>query len=401
MHNSPASGIAEANSLAKTAVIVAGPALIALIPMAAAPAMPAMAAHFAGDGHGPLFAQMVMTIPAVLLIVSATLTGILAEIVGRRTVLLWALLLFALAGAAALVAPNANMLIASRLVLGLAGGAVLTSSFSLAGDYPEAHRERVLGYAGAAAAIAAIIALTLGGTLVDQFGWRGPFVLYLASLPVLALAWSAVKHHRHEKHEHGLFSPIRLLWPFYLLTIVLVIGVFLPGIQGPFLLQEQGVQSAAQQGTIIAASSLFAALASASFGFLRRFLSIGALMVITALSMGLGCTLVFVLHGVAAMAVSFALIGIGAGLVEPVTLSIVLSKAPKAMQPRAVGMLLSAVFLGQFLNPLVLNPIREGYGISHAFLTVGVAFIALSLVLGLRHLATRARGANTVGGTAS
>jgi MFS family permease len=391
MHKPTASRAVEVNSPAKTAVIIAGPALIALIPMAAAPAMPAMASHFAAEGHGPLFAQMVMTIPAVLLIVSATVTGILAEIVGRRTVILWALLLYAIAGVLALVAPNANTLIASRLVLGLAGGAILTSSFSLAGDYPEAQRERVLGYAGAAAAIAAIIALTVGGTLVDRFGWRGPFVLYLSSLPIFVLAWNAVKKHRHEKHEHGLFSPVRLLWPIYLLTIVLVIGVFLPGIQGPFLLQAQGVQSAAQQGTIIAASSLFAALASASFGFLRRFLSIGTLVVVTALTMGLGSSLVYVLHGEAAMGACFALIGIGSGLVEPVTLSIVLAKAPSSMQPRAVGMLLSAVFLGQFLNPLALNPIREGYGIGYAFLCAGVAFIVLAAVLALSHVATRAR----------
>ena len=82
MHTPTASRASEVNSPAKTAVIIAGPALIALIPMAAAPAMPAMASHFAAEGHGPLFAQMVMTIPAVLLIVSATVTGILADIVG-------------------------------------------------------------------------------------------------------------------------------------------------------------------------------------------------------------------------------------------------------------------------------------------------------------------------------
>jgi hypothetical protein len=56
-------------------------------------------------------------------------------------------------------------------------------------------------------------------------------------------------------------------------------------------------------------------------------------------------------------------------------------------------MLLSAVFLGQFLNPLALNPIREGYGISHAFLFVGLAFIVLASALALGHISTRARRA--------
>ncbi|SFV17279.1 MFS transporter [Pseudoduganella namucuonensis] len=376
----------DANTTAKSVVIVTGPALIALIPMAAAPAMPAMAAHFAPGGDGALFAQLVMTIPAVLLILSATITGIVAERVGRRAVLLAALALFAAAGMAALLAPGAIMLIASRLLLGLAGGAILTVSFSLAGDYPEAQRERILGFAGAAAAVAAMIALTAGGALVDRFGWRGPFALYAASLPVLALAWGAVSESRAARHEHSLLSPLRLLWPSYLLTIVLVIGVFLPGIQGPFLLQAEGIASAATQGVVIASSSLSAAIASASFGYLRRYLSIQALTLVTALCMGVGASAIFALHGALPIAVCFALIGIGAGLVEPVTLSLVLARAPKSMQPRAVGLVLSAVFLGQFLNPLVLNPIRQSMGTGHAFLAAGLILLALAGALAVGHL---------------
>lgn len=385
-HPHPPGDLAVTNSAAKSVVIVTGPALIALIPMAAAPAMPAMAARFALGDDGALFAQMVMTIPAVLLILSATITGILAERIGRRPVLLTALALFAAAGMAALVAPDSTLLIASRLLLGLAGGAILTVTFSLAGDYPEAQRERILGFAGAAAAVAAMIALTVGGALVDRFGWRGPFALYAASLPVLILASRAVSESTTTEHEHSLLSPLRLLWPSYLLTIVLVIGVFLPGIQGPFLLQAEGIGSAATQGMVIATSSLFAAIASASFGYLRRYLSIQALTIITALSMGIGASAVVALHGAMPVALCFALIGIGAGLVEPVTLSLVLARAPKSMQPRAVGLVLSAVFLGQFLNPLVLNPVRQSQGPSHAFLAAGLILLALGAALSLAHL---------------
>ena len=136
---------------------------------------PSLAEHFAGQRDGALFAQLVMTVPAVLLIVSATLAGLIAERIGRRRVLVAALVLFVLAGTAGLYAPDATTLIASRLLLGLAGGAVLTSSLSLAGDFPEGGaRERVLGFAGAGGAAGAIVALNAGGWLVDTAGWRGP-----------------------------------------------------------------------------------------------------------------------------------------------------------------------------------------------------------------------------------
>lgn len=371
------------NGNAKTFVVVAGPALIALIPMAAVPAMPAMAAHFASGGDGAFFAQMVMTVPAILLILSATLAGFVAEIVGRRKVLLFALVLFAVAGVSALFVPNAITLIASRMVLGLAGGAILTTSFALAGDYHGAARERVLGYAGAAAAVAAIIALIVGGKMVDMFGWRGPFILYLSSLAVFAVALGAVKAHQHVKHEHGFWSPIRLLWKFLLLTMVLVIGVFMPGIQGPFLLQAEGVSSAVVQGGVIAASSLAAALAAGSFGYMRRHFSIRALLIGTAVCLGAGSAAIVVLHGTIAIALGFAIIGIGAGLVEPIVMTIVLSRAPETMHPRAVGMLLSAVFLGQFLNPLFLNPLRVSFGIHNTFFVIGLMFLLLAAAIAL------------------
>ena len=159
--------------------MILGPSLVSFVPMAMAPALPRMAEHFAAERDGALFAQLVMTVPAVLLIVSATFAGLIAERIGRRRVLVAALVLFVLAGTAGLYAPDATTLIASRLLLGLAGGAVLTSSLSLAGDFPEGGaRERVLGFAGAGGAAGAIVALNAGGWLVDTAGWRGPFALY-------------------------------------------------------------------------------------------------------------------------------------------------------------------------------------------------------------------------------
>src|SRR6267378_1195121 len=89
------------HDLAKACIVIAGPTLVTLIPMAAAPALPAMAAKFAASfgGNGALFAQLVMTVPAFMLILAAPLAGVLAEKLGRRIVLLASLLLFTVAGA--------------------------------------------------------------------------------------------------------------------------------------------------------------------------------------------------------------------------------------------------------------------------------------------------------------
>ena len=74
------------HDFAKACVVVSGPTLVTLVPMAAAPALGAMAARFAGTfgGDGALFAQLVMTIPAIMLVLSAPVLGWLCERIGRR-----------------------------------------------------------------------------------------------------------------------------------------------------------------------------------------------------------------------------------------------------------------------------------------------------------------------------
>ncbi len=370
---------------AKTFVAVAGPSLISLVPMAVAPALPAMAQHFAQGSDGALFAQMVMAVPAIMIIVAASLSGFLAERLGRRTVLLTALALYALSGLACLVVPDARSLIVARLVLGFAAGAIMTSSLSLVADFPEGPlRDRVLGFASGSAAFMAVVALTLGGVLVEAFGWRGPFVLYALALPIFAVAVRAVRSQVHPPtdRQEGQRRVLPLLWPVYLLALVLTIGLFMPGIQGPFLLQAEGVTNAATQGMILASYSLTAAVVASCYGRVAGVLGMRGRIAAAALGLGLGGVAMAALQGGAlTLALGCIVTGAGAGLVEPVTVSLVLQRAPVALQARAIGLLLSAVFLGQFLNPLVVDPLRSGLGIHGAFIAVGAVFLALSVLV--------------------
>ncbi len=368
---------------ARTSVVILGPSLVSFVPMAMAPALPRMAEHFAGERDGALFAQLVMTVPAVLLIVSATLAGMVAERIGRRRVLIAALVLFILAGTAGLYAPDANTLIASRLLLGLAGGAVLTSSLSLAGDFPEGGaRERVLGFAGAGGAAGAIVALNAGGSLVDAFGWRGPFALYALGFVALLPAWFGLRPHAQVAVErHGLLEPLMLYWPIYLLVIAFAIGLFMPGIQGPFLLEDLRVTSAATLGLVVSASSIAAVVAASSYGWLARRLTQPRQLAFVAVCLGVGSLVNGFASSVPMIALGCALTGMGGGLNEPVLVSVLFSRTPESMRTRAVGLLLSAIFLGQFLNPLAVDPLRAEFGIRGAFLAIGGVLLLLAAML--------------------
>lgn len=374
----------QSNTLGKSIVIVSGPSLVALIPMAVAPAMPAIASAFPESGDGPFFAQMVMAAPAVMVMLGAPIGGWLSDRVGRRIVLLTALALFVAAGIFPVLAPNAVSLIISRLALGAAGGAILTSTFALAGDYVGHARERILGFAGAGAACCAIIAMTFGGKLVDAFGWRGPFVLYLMAVPVLLLSCFVIASAPADQARTVKVASkhsVRAYIPIYALTCVLTIGLFMPGIQGPFLLKADGINSAATIGVVLSSYSLTAAFAAACYGPLRRVLSSNSVLAVAALSLGGGSLALAASTGVVQLLAGCIVTGIGAGLVEPVTVSLILGQAHPEIRQRAVGFLLSSVFLGQFLNPVVLSPLRAVFDVHGAFVVVGSVFVVFSILI--------------------
>ena len=118
------------------------------------------------------------------LVVSA---GRLADIVGRRPLLLGGIALFTLASALCAVAPTLWLLIAARAMQGV-GAAVmmaLTLAF-VAATVPKARTGSAMGLLGAMSSIGTTLGPSLGGLLIGGFGWRA---IFLVNVPLGALAF--------------------------------------------------------------------------------------------------------------------------------------------------------------------------------------------------------------------
>ena len=372
------------------AVCVCGPALVALIPMAAAPAMPAMAERFAAGGNSQLFAQLVMTAPAIMLILAAPLAGLVAGWIGRRATLLGSLILFVIGGAGVLLIDSRPPLVAFRLLLGVAGGGLLTVCLALIGDnFRGEARERLLGYATSLASLVAALALVFGGRLVDLGGWRSPFGLYLLGIPVFAAAWFSIRPStlvsaENAKAGERRFVALAPMTPYYILLVLLTIGMFTPAIQVPFLLEARGMTSAQLQGTIIAATSVVAIASAGAYGWLRRWISVHGFLAIDALTMGMGIVVIASSDGTAGTFIGCALVGIGAGMSEPAIASIIFDRTPAWAHALAMGLIVSALNVGQFVNPLAMAPLRAWFGVPQSFFCLGGVLIAVGLFIALR-----------------
>ena len=112
--------------------------------------------------------------------------GTLGDRIGRRKLLLMGAALFAIASVLGAFAPTAELLIAARALLGLAGATVAPSTLSLIRTMfpnPE-QRTFAIGMWVTAYSVGAVVAPLLGGLLLEFFWWGSVFLL---AVPVMLL----------------------------------------------------------------------------------------------------------------------------------------------------------------------------------------------------------------------
>jgi len=119
--------------------------------------------------------------------------GSLADRIGRKRLLLIGSTAFGLASLLAALAPSAEVLIAARFALGVAGATIMPSTLSLIRNIFEVPQERTRAIAIWSAAASSGIALgpLVGGALLDRFWWGSVFLINIpVMLVVVALgAW--------------------------------------------------------------------------------------------------------------------------------------------------------------------------------------------------------------------
>ncbi len=112
------------------------------------------------------------------------LWGRLADIHGRRRVLLAGLALFVVSSLLCAAAPDMAWLVAFRALQGMGAGCVLPVALTTVGDlFPIAQRARLQGLFSSVWAVAALAGPTLGAVFVTTIGWRWIFWI---NLPIVA-----------------------------------------------------------------------------------------------------------------------------------------------------------------------------------------------------------------------
>ncbi|MGB3302334.1 MAG: MDR family MFS transporter [Gordonia sp. (in: high G+C Gram-positive bacteria)] len=139
-----------------------------------------------GELHG--VDQMTWVITAYILASTVVMPvyGKISDLLGRKPVILTAIVLFLAGSVVGALSPNITWLIAGRILQGIGGGGLMIlSQAAIADVVPARERGKYMGFMGAVFAVSSVAGPLLGGWLTEGPGWRWAFWL---NLPLGALA---------------------------------------------------------------------------------------------------------------------------------------------------------------------------------------------------------------------
>jgi MFS family permease len=365
------------------AVMVSGGWWMALIFTAIAPILSTMSDELGGEKNGYWIGQLTMTIPDIGIIVGGPMAGLLVERYSARMLLFASFGLYAVAGAAGMIVDDGFSMLSTRLLVGLAGAGIATSTTALIGNrFEGTTRVRALGYWSAFGALGGFLSAMIAGWVANfGGGWHAPFSLYgLAAIPLIMALFVLPARKRPVagaiKAEKVTVPSVWHLWPLYAGMIPVYVAVFMTGVQLSFLLGADKISDPVTQSWVIATASGGSILGAASFAFLRPRLGVKGAMIMFIALMAAGNLIMPLTGDPIIIAIGAAFNGAGGGMANPFFAAILIERAPVAARGRAIGLLYTTQFFGEFMNPFVVTPLAGFLGIHGAFLAVSALLVA-------------------------
>ena len=363
-----------------TVLLVSSLTIMSMITIS--PALPEISAHFANVPNGEFLVKLMLTLPALFIALVSPIAGRLADKYGRLKLLYGSMILYALAGTTGYYLENLYMILAGRAFLGIAVGISMTIVNTLVADYFEGQeRQKFVGIQVAFMSLGGILFIGLGGFLADM-NWRFPFLIYLFSLLILPMSLLYLYEPELPKRntsEARIKSP-SIIWWLFINTMIMWIIFFLIPVQLPFFLQSIGVESNTMIGMAVALSTLFSAISSFSFSKISKRASPIRIFALGYFMLAASYAIIANSASYIMVVVAMMVAGLGMGMMIPNTNLWVMRIAPPEIRGREIGRLTTFWFMGQFLSPIILQPVSQVTSIPNTFLFMAFLLLALSFI---------------------
>lgn len=339
---------------------------------AIAPALGVISAHFAG--RNPLLIQLIVSLPALFIILTNLVFPWLCRLMKTRTLALTGLALYVLSGAGAFFVDNIWVLLAFRALMGVSVGMIMPLSTGLLAYYfPPEEQAGLMGLSAAMNQMGGVVATFLAGMLAG-ISWNYAFLVYLMGLIAIILVTAFLPNERLSGRGGVSLSLLKRFHPSVVGMFLVMILFFIYPTN--FALTASGTLSEMGITLTMVGLDVVAFLVGLCFGFLmKRFAA--QMKYIAPLGFAAGYLCLAVGDSLVWLLLGSAFIGIANGIGVPYLNTIGSVKAGKEAATTVMPLLSAALYLGQFLSPLIVSPAATATGTSPYVIAICIAIIYL------------------------
>ena len=317
----------------------------------------------------------VFTLPGVLLM---PIMGILADLFGRKKVLVPSLMLFAVAGGACFFIRDFKMLLVLRFFQGIGVAPLSSLNVTVIGDlYAGKRRTAAMGYNQSVFSIGAAGFAAVGGVLAMS-GWYYPFVLPLVAIPVGLLVMCALKSSSPERKNtkqlmgyiRDVGNTIRKGQVIAIYTATMVIFIIVAGSYSTYLPLLMGISFSASPliiGIVMSSMYVASAISSSQMERIVRGIPEKAVIKVGFVVYAFALVIIPCIPATWLFFIPVLLLGTAQGLSLPIIQTLL--GGLSSSENRAIIMSLygTALRLGQTLGPVLMGSVFVASGISAVF----------------------------------
>lgn len=323
---------------------------------AIAPALGRIRAHFADAPD--LLVQLILSMPSLFIIFTTLFFGALCRRFKTRTIALTGLVMYVVMGTGAFFVDSIGLLLVLRALLGVSVGMIMPLSTGLLAYYfPPEEQAGLMGLSGAMNQLGGVVANLLAG-LLSTIRWNDAFLVYLLGLVAVVLV---LRHLPDERLASSSRISPRLLRRFHApvtgLFLLMVIFFVYPT---NFAVTAGRVTTLPSHAVTLIMVSLdfMAFLAGLVFGRLMQRMP-RAMKYLAPVFFICGYALMAAVPQVWALIAGSLLVGFATGVGVPYLNTVASFQGGRDAATTVMPLMSAALYLGQFLSPLVVLPVAH------------------------------------------
>ncbi len=345
-----------------TATILSMSLLTVMAAAAIAPAMGIIKEHFASSPD--ILVQMIISLPALFIIITNMFFLQISKVWRTRTIATIGLLLYVVAGTGCFFIDNLNVLLVMRALLGVSVGLIMPLSTGLLSYfYPPEEQARLMGLSAAMNQMGGVVGTLLAGVLAS-IEWNYAFLVYVFGLVALFMILRFLPNEKlGSSNKRGKEFVPRQLLKFHpsvigMLLLTMVFFVFPTNfaiITGKQLGIDTGIIT-----LLMVALDLLAFFVGLVFGkMMGKFRT--TIKFFPPFALIIGYSFYAGASNMAMILVGSAFIGLANGVGVPYLMTIASIKGGKNSATTVMPLLSAALYLGQFISPIIILPLAETF----------------------------------------